>query len=116
MFAGRASRTLGAAWSGVQVITRPAADGRPPQAGLRVECNRRAPDARVFPHVRFQWGLFVGTRADLVPPDQVQEMRRDWINYWDEQRSLHVVGAGIRVQNRQSPLACVAVVPVGPGG
>ena len=76
IFAGRASRALGAAWSGVQVITRPAADGRPPRAGLRVECNRRAPDARVFPHVRFQWGLFVGTRADLAPPDQVQKICR----------------------------------------
>ena len=49
----------------MQVITRPAADGRPPQAGLRVECNRRAPDTRIFPHVRFQWGLFVGTFSSM---------------------------------------------------
>lgn len=76
IFAGRASRVVGAAASGVRVFTRPETDGQPPGAGIRMECNRRSPDARVFPHVRFQWGLFVGTRADLAPPDQVQKICR----------------------------------------
>lgn len=76
IFAGRASRVLGAAWSGVHVVTRPAAEGREPFSGIRVECNRRSPDARVFPRVRFQWGLFVGTQSDLAPPDQIQKICR----------------------------------------
>ncbi len=76
IFPGRASRVIGAAWSGVRVVTRPGAEGRSPFAGIRVECNRRCPDARVFPRVRFQWGLFVGSRSDLAPPDQVQKICR----------------------------------------
>lgn len=76
IFAGRASRIIGAAASGVRVLTRPATDADQPFAGLRIECNRRSPDGRVFPRVRFQWGLFVGTRADLAPPDQVQKICR----------------------------------------
>ncbi|MBC8872199.1 MAG: hypothetical protein H8E44_22430 [Planctomycetes bacterium] len=76
IFAGRASCALGAPWSGVRVVTRPAVEGKSPFAGIRVECNRRCPDARVFPRIRFQWGLFVGTRSDLAPPGEVQKICR----------------------------------------
>jgi len=76
IFAGRASRVLGAAGSGARLFTRPAVQTRQPAAGIRMECNRRCPDTRVFPQVRFQWGIFVGTRADLAPPDQVQPICR----------------------------------------
>ena len=76
IFAGRASRVLGAAWSGVRLFTRPGAEGKAPAAGIRMEVSRRCPDTRVFRRVRFQWGLFVGTRADLAPPDQVQPICR----------------------------------------
>ncbi len=76
IFAGRASRALGAAFSGVGIYTRPGNDGRDRQAGVMIQSYRRSADARVFPRTRFQWGIFLGTKADLGSPDQVQNVNR----------------------------------------
>lgn len=76
IFAGRASRALGAASSGVGIYTNPARDGSGRQAGLTIQSHRRSADARVFPRTRFQWGLFLGTNADLAPPEQIQPVNR----------------------------------------
>jgi len=76
IFAGRASRALGAAFSGVGIYTSLPGNGKGRQAGLTVQSYRRSADGRVFPRTRFQWGLFLGTKADLAPPDQVQPVNR----------------------------------------
>src|SRR5712692_359925 len=76
IFAGRPARALGAAFSGVGIYTSPPGNGRGRQAGLTVQSYRRSADGRVFPRTRFQWGLFLGTNADLAPPDQVQAVNR----------------------------------------
>ena len=76
IFAGRASRAVGAAFSGAGIYTRPGKDGKDRQAGVTIQSYRRSADARVFPRTRFQWGMFLGTKADLAPPDQVQNVNR----------------------------------------
>ena len=76
IFAGRPSRALGAAFSGVGIYTSQPGNGRGRQAGLTVQSYRRSADGRVSPQTRFQWGLFLGTKADLAPPDQVQPVNR----------------------------------------
>lgn len=83
IFAGRASRAVGAAASGTGIWTAPpAAPGGRPRAGITVESHRRSADARVFPRSRFQWGLFVGTVGDdLKPPQETQPVNRQ-MNYW----------------------------------
>ena len=77
IFAGRASRALGAHCSGTGLYTLPAGEGAKPQAGFTVSSARRGADGRVAPRSRYQWGLFVGTRGeDMAPPDKVQPINR----------------------------------------
>lgn len=75
IFAGRASRALGAASSGTGIYTLPGADGAP-AAGLTVTCGRWCPNTTFSPHIRYQWGLFVSTKRDLLAPDTVQPIAR----------------------------------------
>lgn len=77
IFAGRASRALGAHASGPGFYTRAPANGQGPGAGITVVSERRSPDARVILHSRFQWGLFVSTVAEAIkPPNEVQPIGR----------------------------------------
>ncbi|HUT37321.1 MAG TPA: hypothetical protein VNE39_27815 [Planctomycetota bacterium] len=77
IFAGRASRAIGAPLSGPGFYTSTSAGGATPAAGITVSSERRSPSATVFPHSRFQWGLFVGTKgSDLKPPTEVQPIQR----------------------------------------
>ena len=72
IFAGRASEALGAAHNGAGIFTGKDANGRP-LTGIRVELNRRAPDARVFPRIRINWGIFIGIKGtDLREPVATQ--------------------------------------------
>ncbi|MGD0094802.1 MAG: hypothetical protein ABSE73_33235, partial [Planctomycetota bacterium] len=76
LFAGRASRAVGAGFSGVGLHTKSAKSGGP-YVGLTIQTNHRGADARLFPKMRFQWGFFAGTKGnDLQPPDQVQPIAR----------------------------------------
>jgi len=73
IFAGPASRLLGAHMSGVGIFTRPPAEpGGRPQCGLSLISLRRGPDGRVFPISRWVWGLYVGTRGDIKAPREIQ--------------------------------------------
>jgi hypothetical protein len=81
IFAGRASRAIGAANSGVSVFTAPQGVSHPTGeervVGFHIACHRRSPDARYFPRVRFAWGLFIGVKGgDLKDPTQVQPIAR----------------------------------------
>src|SRR6516162_2685575 len=67
IFQGRASRILGAHFSGVIVQSRV-----PGELQLISQFSRRGPDARVFSRNRFSWGLFSGTKNDLHDPKAVQ--------------------------------------------
>ena len=72
IFAGPASRAIGAAHNGAGIFTAPG-----PVAGIAFETHRRAPDARVFPRVRVAWGIFIGAKgADLGDPYKVQNIAR----------------------------------------
>ena len=84
VFAGRASRALGARNSGVGAFTGPA--GRPagqvPEAearaaGITITCRPGRMGRGYFPRARYQWGLFAGTKGqDLLPPNEVQPIAR----------------------------------------
>ena len=57
----------------------PAADAVPappePQMGLEINFNRRDWGAQVSPRIRYEWGLFTGTKGqDLKPHDQTQSI------------------------------------------
>jgi hypothetical protein len=46
-------------------------------AGFKISMNRRSPDARFFPHIRFSWGLFAGVKGtDLLDPLSIQPIAR----------------------------------------
>ena len=67
IFQGRASRILGAHFSGVIVQS-----SVPGELRLVSQFSRRGPDAKVFSRNRFSWGLFSGTKNDLREPTAVQ--------------------------------------------
>jgi hypothetical protein len=67
IFQGRASRILGAHFSGVIVQSRV-----PGELQLISQFSRRGPDGRVFSRNRFFWGLFSSTKNDLHDPEAVQ--------------------------------------------
>ncbi len=72
IFAGPASRAIGAANSGAGIVTAPG-----PMAGIAFQSNRSSPDSRVFPRVRIAWGIFIGAKgADLGDPYRVQNIAR----------------------------------------
>lgn len=78
IFAGRASRALGAASSGTGLFTLPPtqADGEP-GAGLTIALYGRQPGSTLFPLSRYAWGLFLGVKGqDLAAPDSVQPIAR----------------------------------------
>ncbi|MHB9025188.1 MAG: hypothetical protein ACYC7E_13620 [Armatimonadota bacterium] len=79
IFAGRASRALGATFSGTGIFTLPPASaGGSPRAGLTIALYGRCPSTRaLIPHSRYQWGLFLGVKgADLAPQTAVQPINR----------------------------------------
>jgi hypothetical protein len=77
VFAGRASRALGARESGLRVYAEPRGTGRRPTVGLVMELNRRGSDGSAPPWVRVSWGAFVGARGrDLALPGAVQPIAR----------------------------------------
>jgi hypothetical protein len=67
IFQGRASRILGAHFSGVIVQSR-----MPGELRLISQFSRRGPDGRVFPRNRFSWGMCSGTKNDMRDPMAVQ--------------------------------------------
>jgi hypothetical protein len=72
IFAGPASRALGAHMSGVGIFTAPAGPDGKPKFGLSLVSYRRGPDARVLPRSRWCWGLYAGVRGDVKPAAEVQ--------------------------------------------
>jgi hypothetical protein len=73
IFTGRASRAVGAGFSGAGIFTLPPRSGATgPVAGISISSYRRSASNDVFPRSRFQWGLFVGTKQDLKDPTEVQ--------------------------------------------
>jgi len=72
IFAGSASRALGAHMSGVGISTAPPDSGDKPRFALNLTSHRRGPDARVFPRSRWCWGLYAGTREDVKPAAEIQ--------------------------------------------
>ncbi len=71
IFAGPASKALGAGFSAVGFWTAPEKEGAC-GFGITMQSYRRSASAQLFPKTRFSWGLFVGTKADLLPPDKIQ--------------------------------------------
>jgi hypothetical protein len=78
LFAGRASRGIGAHFSGITVFTQ-SADPRKtsvPVFGIAMQSYRRGPDARIFPRSRFEWGLFLSSNEQLLAPEEVQPINK----------------------------------------
>ncbi len=92
-FQGRASQLIGAKAVGPRLIT--STDGK---AFIQVLLARRAPDNSWYPKKRFQWGLFVSTKADLLPPDQYQPIGREM---------NHVSGIATRLDDYASKPAII---------
>src|SRR5262249_56534916 len=67
IFQGRASRILGAHFSGVKVQS-----SVPGELRLVSQSSSRGQAGRVFSRNRFSWGLFSGTKNDLRDPMAVQ--------------------------------------------
>lgn len=43
------------------------------ETNIQISLHRRNVDARVFPHIRYEWGIFTGTKGkDLKDPSQIQ--------------------------------------------
>lgn len=76
IFTGQASRGTGTSVFGTGLFTEPAKDGGEPQAGFGVVANHWNPNNQFFPHIRYQWRLFVSTKRDLLPYDQVQPIAK----------------------------------------
>jgi hypothetical protein len=76
IFAGSAAVALGAVHNGAGVFTTHDAAGKR-ATGIRLELNRRSPDARIFPKIRLIWGIFVGIKGqDLKDPREIQGIGR----------------------------------------
>jgi len=79
IFAGPASRALGAGMSGAGIFTLPADPRMPgkPVAGIASQSYRRSPSNQRYPKSRFSWGLFLGVKGkDLPEPTQVPTVNR----------------------------------------
>jgi hypothetical protein len=84
-FQGKPSRLIGARSIGTRLLVRSA--DKPTEKGLvqRLSNNasiqvfliRRGPDNVWYPKKRYQWGLFVSTKSDLLPPDQYQPIEKE---------------------------------------
>lgn len=78
-FQGQPKRLIGGRSAGVRLDVFPE-DGEKnqhKQATFTVEINRRGPDDSWYPRKRFQWGLFISTKADLLSPEQTQPIARE---------------------------------------
>jgi hypothetical protein len=73
-YAGRNSVALGVVSSGPAFYSIP---GTTKTSGIQLDIHRRGPDARTAQHVRFEWGIFVGTKGqDLGDMNQVQTIQQ----------------------------------------
>lgn len=72
LFAGRASlaRDAGEAGAGLRIR------GASRSVGLSSSARHRTGNSQAMPRPRFEWGLFAGTKADLVAPGEVQPVAR----------------------------------------
>lgn len=76
-FVGRAGRALEPGCTGAGVFTKPGGPGgQERQAGFSFSSYRRGPDAVLYQRSRYQWGLFVSTKKDLLSPEQIQPINR----------------------------------------
>ncbi len=67
IFAGPASRAIGAATSGAGIWHGPGN-----AAGVTVQLHRTTTDWQLMPRNRFCWGIFLSTKADLLDPYATQ--------------------------------------------
>jgi len=83
IFSGKASRLIGPGSSGVGVNTKMIKNNK--KLSLKVKLQRLEPTQFHNPHMRFEWGLFVGKKnMDLKPQNQVQGIQ--------QQVNLHSIG------------------------
>jgi hypothetical protein len=83
-FQGRPSRMIGARSCGIQLVTEPSPSygvlkDHPESniASILVRVLRRGPDNIWFPRKRYQWCLYANTKADLLPPGQIQPIAKE---------------------------------------
>jgi len=71
LFAGPASRAIGAQYSGVLIDASTSQ-----RLALRVDTERGRPPARVWPRNRFAWGMYLASRGDVRPATEPQPIAR----------------------------------------
>ncbi len=79
-FHGRPSRLIGSVHSGIHFESMPAEnvdvgnlkDLSKNVVELNVRIVRNGPDLSWYPRKRFQWGVFISTKKDLLPPTAIQ--------------------------------------------
>lgn len=78
-FQGQPRRLIGGRSAGVRLEVSPEAKEKNQQkyAAFTVEINRRGPDNSWYPRKRFQWGLFISTKADLPAPEKTQPIAKE---------------------------------------
>ena len=82
-FQGPSSRLIGAKYSGPRLVLNPSRGNIPNMQGIvnpaaiQMNIARRGPDNTWFPRKRFQWALFISTKADLLPADQFQPIGKE---------------------------------------
>ncbi len=75
IFSGKASRLIGPGSSGVGFNTRMVNNQR--ELSLRVKLQRLEPTQYHNPHLRFEWGIFVGKKSvDLMSLNKLPEIQR----------------------------------------
>lgn len=77
-FQGKPSFLIGAHHNGPSLLIQPANESNNEKniAEILIDVQRRAPDNRWFPHKRFQWGIFISTKRELLPPSEIQTVGR----------------------------------------
>jgi hypothetical protein len=71
IFQGRASRLYGGNFGGINLVILQEANKKF-VAELGMTITRKAPDLTWKSRRRFQWGLFVSSKKDLLPPEKIQ--------------------------------------------
>ncbi|MBX2924890.1 MAG: hypothetical protein KF746_22005 [Chitinophagaceae bacterium] len=71
IFQGRPSRLIGAKGIGVRLETVKNGDAR-----IKMTIQRRGADNSWFSHKRFEWGIFISNKADLLEPQKIQPVAK----------------------------------------
>lgn len=82
-FQGRPSRLIGGRAIGVRLLVMPETkqSHQIPSASFRITMDRQGPDNTWYPHKRYQWGVFISTKNDLLSSEKIQPIALEMNKY-----------------------------------